>query len=206
MESILEFLSAHVDQAYLIIFILFLLAGLYLPISEDVLLLTSGALVSIYRPEKYLLFYTWVFLGSWFSAWEIYWIGRLLGPKLYEFKSLHWLINDKKIAKLHHYYEKFGVYTFIVGRFIPGGMRNALFTTAGMGKMPFLKFILRDGFAALISTSLIFYIGYLIGENYRLIIHEVIAYNRIAFAIVLAFLIGLGGYFWIRHKRSSMNS
>lgn len=201
MDAILEFIAANVDHAYIIIFLLFILAGFYLPISEDVLLITGGALVSIYRPEKYFLFYTWLFFGAWISAWEIYWIGRLLGPRLYEIKWLSWLVSAKKIEKLHFYYERFGVFTFIIGRFIPGGMRNALFTTAGMGKMPFWKFMLRDGCAALISTSVIFYIGYVVGENYRLIVQNLIAYNRLAFAVIFVCLFLGVSYYWFVHKK-----
>jgi len=160
-----------------------MLSGFNVPISEDLILITAGALVSTCIPHKYLHFYLWVFAGSWTSAWIAYYIGRSLGPKLYDMSWFNWAVTPTRIAKLHYYYERFGIFTFIVGRFCPGGIRNALFMTAGMGKMPFLIFILRDGIAALISTNVFFYLGYIFGENYHLIVHYVVTYDRIAIAI-----------------------
>ncbi len=186
MESIFTFICDNAAHAHYIFFGLLFLAGLNVPISEDLLLLTAGAIVSRCMPDQYLHLYAWMFFGCWISGWEAYWLGRYFGPKLYKFSWFNKAVNPERIARLHHYYEKFGVLTFIVGRFIPGGVRNALFITSGMGKMPFLTFIARDFVASLISTTVVFYIGYTFGEHYEEISAYFIRYNR----IVLIALIG----------------
>lgn len=173
MESIVNFACANAHSAHWIFFLLLLLAGFNLPISEDVILLTGGAIASLCIPEEKLHLYFWIYAGCWISAWEAYGIGRYLGPRLYDVRWFRHIITPERIKRLHHYYEKFGVFTFIVGRFIPGGVRNALFMTAGLGKMPFWKFILRDGIACLISTSIIFSIGYTFAANYKTIVHNI---------------------------------
>lgn len=184
MTEIFAFICEHVDHAPYIFLGLLFLAGLSVPISEDLLLLTAGALVSRCAPDEYFYLYGWMFIGCWMSGWEAYWMGRLLGPKLYEIRWFKHLITPERIAKLHYYYEKFGIWTFIVGRFIPGGIRNALFITSGMGKMPFLLFTARDFVAALISTNVVYFLGYFFGRNYEVIAAYVIRYNRIAFLMV----------------------
>lgn len=193
MESIFTFICQNAEHAHYIFFALLFLAGLNVPISEDLLLLTAGAIVSRCMPDNYLHLYTWMFFGCWISGWEAYWIGRYFGPKLYKFAWFNKAVTPERIAKLHHYYEKFGVFTFIVGRFIPGGVRNALFITSGMGKMPFLTFIARDFVASLISTTVVFYIGYSFGEHYELISEYFIRYNRI---VLIAMLALIAGAFW----------
>lgn len=178
-----------------------MLAGFSIPISEDLMLLTGGAIASKCIPEHTLHLYLWIYAGCWLSAWEAYWIGRLLGPKLYDVKWFSRILTRKRIARLHHYYEKFGIFTFIFGRFIPGGARNALFMTAGLGKMHFLKFILRDGIACLISSSIIFTIGYQFAANYDAIVHTLKKYNLIAATVAVILLIFVA--VWSYYKSST---
>jgi membrane-associated protein len=206
MNEIFQFICTHAHYSDVILFTLLMLAGLNVPLSEDLILLTAGAIVSTCIPDHYWGMYFWLFLGCWISAWEAYWIGRLLGPKLYQIKWFNWAINEQRIARLSHYYEKFGIFTFIIGRFFPGGVRNALFMTAGMSKMPFLTFIMRDGIAALISSSILFYLGYIFGQNYDLIVHTFIRYNKIFISclLILAILITLG--WWVRKKFNGSNN
>jgi len=202
MESLLSFACEHAHSAYWIFFLLLMLAGLNFPISEDIILLTGGAIASMCIPDHAWHLYFWIFAGCWISAWEAYAIGRKLGPRLYDVKWFKHYITRSRIARLHHYYEKFGVFTFIVGRFIPGGVRNALFMSAGLGKMPFLTFISRDGIACFISSSTLFWLGYYFSANYKTIAATIATYNEIAiFAVLIAILVGVI-YLAQRRKRS----
>lgn len=202
MESILTFVCEHAVHAHWIIFTLLLLAGLNVPISEDLLLLTGGAIASsCLSPEHKISLFVWLYFGCWFSAWEAYWIGRLLGPKLYEFRWFSHILTPKRIEKLHYYYEKFGILTFMVGRFIPGGARNALFMTSGLGKMPFWKFVLRDGFACIFSTSILFYLGHVFGENHELLFHYFKTYNFIFLTILATAIIVIGCIILYRSRK-----
>lgn len=202
METYINLICLYAPHAYWIIFCLLMLAGLNIPISEDILLLTGGMLAGTCIPEQKYFLFAWIYAGCWMSAWEAYWVGRLAGPKLYEIKWFSYILTPERIAKLHHYYERFGIFTFIIGRFIPGGVRNALFITSGMGKMPFNKFIVRDGLACLLSSTTIFIIGYLFGENYHLIVQKLETINGIL--VVLLSVVGISSlaYFVWRRKRA----
>ena len=184
MESLILFATEHAEHAHWLFGFLILLGGLNVPISEDIVLISAGALASTLLPEIAVYQYTILFFFCWFAAWEAYWIGRRLGPKLYD---IHWfsrILTPKKIERLHHYYEKFGIWAFIVGRFIPGGVRNGLFMTAGLGKMPFKRFILRDLPACFISTAFLFTLGYFFGHHSQEIIASFHAYERTILIIV----------------------
>lgn len=184
MESIIQFITDNVQYAPYLIFFLLLLAGLNIPLSEDVLVLAGGYLAGGFAPEEYKSWYLIILLGCWLSAWESYWIGRKLGPKLYD---IHWFsrwFTPKLIDKLHGYYEKYGIWTFIVGRFFPGGVRNALFISSGLGKMPFLTFILRDAVGCVISCTTLFFIGFSFAHHSNFIFH----FHRTYHIVVLVFL------------------
>lgn len=192
METLTQWICLHAAEAHWIIFILLLLAGLNVPLSEDVLLLCGGAIVGTCVSKGYVFFYFWMFFGCWFSAWEAYALGRWLGPKLYGIRWFKWILTPKKVERLERFYEEYGIWTFLVGRFIPGGVRQALFMTSGMGKMPFKRFLVRDGLACFISSNVIFYLGYAFGQNYRLLIEVFHGYNLV-FLIALIILVVLYG-------------
>lgn len=202
METWLEYLCVHALIAPYIFFGLLILAGLNIPISEDIILLTAGFLASQCIPEHTYFVYFWVFAGSLLSAWEVYWIGRLLGPKLYDIKCFNRILTLERMEKLGECYERYGVFTFIIGRFIPGGFRNALFMSSGLSKMPFWKFVLRDGTGCLIATAVIFSLGYQFAENYHLIVLIFKKYSLIAASIFITLLIVVVLYLWKRSKHN----
>lgn len=203
MEIFSDFsICDYAHSAYWILFLLLMLSGLFVPISEEIILITGGAVAGMCIPEHRLHLYAWLYAGSWLSAWEVYWLGRLFGPKLYEVRWFKRFLNPQHIEKLHHYYEKYGIFTFIVGRFLPGGIRNTLFATCGLGKMDFPKFIMRDGIACILSSGTYFYIGYALGENYESLIKMFAAYNRIAFGIFLGIVLLLVAISLFRKKEN----
>jgi membrane-associated protein len=189
VETFLTYICEHAAHAHLIIFALIMIAGLNIPISEDLLVITGGAIASTCLPEESLQSYLLVFSACWLSAWETYWIGRLLGPKLFE---IHWfsrLLPPSRIKRIEYYLHKFGILTFIIGRFIPGGVRNALFMCSGLTKMPFHIFIFRDGIGCLFASASLFYIGYVFGEHYQEILHYLKMYEEIISGIVIFLLV-----------------
>ncbi len=203
MESIFSYICENAHQAHWIIFCLLLLSGLNFPISEDIMLLGGGAIASSCIPDHTLRMFIWIFLGCYLSAWEAYWIGRLLGPQLYRIRLFNRIITPHRMTVLRYYYARFGILTFIVGRFCPGGIRNALFISSGLTKMPFSLFILRDGLACFISSSVFFFIGYKFGENLPMIFHYFYRYTEI-FLFVLGSVLLLGFlYFWYHHKEKA---
>jgi len=195
MESLLTLICSHANEAHWIIFAMLLLAGLNVPFSEDILILTGGILASTCVPDHTVRMYLWIFFGCWISAWEAYWLGRLLGPKLYNIRWFSYVITPHRIERLHYYYEKFGILTFIVGRFCPGGIRNGLFMTSGLGKMPFPIFVARDVIACLISTLVLFYIGYQFGEHHEIVFKYFKRYEIAAIILIVLLAISVTIFF-----------
>lgn len=199
MEAILSFICEHAHYAPWIMFGLLLLGGLNLPISEDLMLLGGGAIASTCIPDHTLEIYLVIFLGCYLSAWEAYWIGRLLGPRLYHIRPFKFIITPNRLERLRHYYAKFGIFTFIIGRFCPGGIRNALFMSSGLTHMPFGMFILRDGLACLISSAVFFQLGYHFGAHFDTLLFYFNRYSHWFIIVILILsLIGLS-YWYTRH-------
>lgn len=196
MDAIFSYICENAHYAPWIMFGLLLLTGLNIPLSEDLILMGSGALASTCIPDYTLRLYLGVLCGCYLSAWEAYWIGRLLGPQLYSIPLLKSVITPQRLNVLRGYYAKFGIFTFIVGRFCPGGIRNALFMSSGLTKMPFYVFILRDGLAALLSSAVLFSLGYQFGENLDLIVSYLHHYTHWFIGIILSLTLAGLIYWW----------
>ncbi len=206
MESIFSYICSHAEHAHLIIFTLIILAGFCIPISEDLMLLLAGGIASTCVPERTVSFYIWIFFACWFSAWIAYWMGRLLGPKLLTLPWFKNILKPSRLKKIKGYFQRFGIFTFIVGRFIPGGVRNAIFLTAGLTKMPFGTFIARDVVACFIASITIFSIGYISGQNIPTILHYFEIYEKLA-VLVIALLITFAILFiWLYKKKEVAKS
>lgn len=194
MESIVAWIMSNVMFAPYIIFGLLLLAGLNVPISEDGMLFISGVMAAK-NPEYFYHLFIGVYLGAYLSDLISYGLGRYLGPKLWKIRFFAKMVTPEKIDKVSGFYAKNGFLTLLIGRFIPFGVRNALFITAGFTKMNFLKFALYDLIAATISVVLFFNLYYKYGET---VIEYVKKGNVVLFSL---FLIGGIIYFFQKKRK-----
>jgi membrane-associated protein len=190
---LMDFIQGNVAYAPFAIFGLLLLAGFNLPVSEDAMIFISAILAS-QNPDSSTPLFLGAFLGAYFSDLICYaFLGRYLGKKIFKISFFAKMVSQERIEKVNLFYSKYGITTLILGRFIPFGVRNALFFTAGLGRMNALKFALADLLACTISTSTFFWLYYHYGES---VITYIKKGNMIIFG---AFILALSGYM-VRRK------
>lgn len=182
MEDIIIFINNNVALAPYVVFGLLMLAGFNIPVSEDAMILVSAVLAANY-PEHFFGLLMGLFWGAYLSDVVCFYIGRILGPKLFQTKFFSKMISREQLEKLNHFYEKYGIFTLIFGRFIPFGVRNGLFLTAGIGQMKPLKFCAADFLACVISVGTYFTIYYHLGNSAVQMVKES---NKVIFAIFIA--------------------
>lgn len=186
MEALTLFIESNIQYAHLIIFGALLLAGLNIPVSEDAMLFISAILASSHREYLPHLFIG-VYMGAYLSDLICYSLGRFVGPKLFEIRFFAKMVPQERIDKIHTFYEKYGIITLLIGRFIPFGVRNGLFLTAGLGQMNFVKFALSDLAACTISTVTFFTLYYHYGST---VIEYVKESNIVVFSVAAVVLLG----------------
>lgn len=191
METLLQWASHHAHYAHWIFFSILLLSGLNLPISEDLIIIAGASLAATLVPENTPKLFAAIFLGCYLSDNICYGLGRYVGPKLR-------IVKKERVERIQSYYAKYGFWTLLVGRFIPFGVRNALFLTAGLGKMPFRTFLLSDGVACALSNSTLFTLAYLAGKNYETLLAHVKTFNIFLF---LAFAIAGICFIWYKRRQ-----
>ena len=164
MDSILAFFSSYISYWPLVCFSALFLAGFNLPISEDVLIVMS-ALIAYEDRALLIPNYIALYAGIYISDIICYWMGRLIGQGVLKIKFFTKALSKSKMDFLSKKLEKHGFLTFIVTRFIPFGMRNALFMTSGFTMLPFPKFMLFDSIAAFLSSITLYSLVLFIGES-----------------------------------------
>jgi len=104
--------------------------------------------------------YTGVIAGDFF----VYWVGTKARKGAFKLKFFTRVVPDRALEKMHHYLNKYGIFTFIIGRFIPFGFRNTLFFTAGFFNLRLRLFAFYDILAAMISINTLFFVAYNFGD------------------------------------------
>jgi membrane-associated protein len=90
-----------------------------------------------------------------------YTIGYHLGPKVFKYER-SWFFNKKHLAKAQAFYEKYGSKTLILARFVPIVRTFAPFV-AGVGRMPYRRFVVFSVSGAVAWVLICVLSGYLFG-------------------------------------------
>ena len=199
MDAFINFISAHGQHAHWLVFASLLLAGFYIPISEDLLIIASAMVASAIPANTYKLLLC-IYLGCICSDWTVYWIGYFFGGKIKKSAFFQKKIPPGRLAKIESFYKKHGAYTLLVGRFIPFGVRNVIFTVAGIGKMPIKKFFIADTAAVLCSNSTLFFLALLLNKNLQILLHDLKIFNILLFT---AFVVTIIIVFWYHRRKTN---
>ncbi len=196
------FIAAYGTWVYALLFaIIFIETGLvimpFLP--GDSLLFVAGSLAaganaSLDLATLFLLLFAAAVLGDNIN----YWVGRFFGPRVAKWRLLgRDLVQHKHLDKTHAYFEKYGVKTIIIARFVPI-VRTITPFVAGIGAMSYRrKFLPFDVLGGALWIGLLLLSGFLFGQhpfvqkNYETVILAIV------FISVLPMLIE-----FIRHRNT----
>jgi membrane-associated protein len=152
------------EWVYLILFaIIFCETGLvvtpFLP--GDSLLFVAGALAATGGMDVHTLFAI-LALASFSGDNTNYWLGRFVGPRLFNRASSR-LLNPAHLERTQRFYEKHGGKTIIIARFVPIVRTFAPFV-AGLGRMHYARFLPYSIAGAVLWIGSLTYAGYHFGN------------------------------------------
>ncbi|TMH08145.1 MAG: DedA family protein [Betaproteobacteria bacterium] len=130
----------------------------------DSLLFVAGAVVAASGVNVHLLVLT-LFVAAVLGDSVNYSIGHFIGPRAFrphETKLGRWL-KPEYLDRTHRFYEKYGGFTIIIGRFVPIVRTFAPFL-AGVGAMTYRKFLAYNMIGAAAWVAMLVYAGYLFGN------------------------------------------
>jgi membrane-associated protein len=125
-----------------------------------------------------------------------YWIGRWIGPRVFHYRESRWF-NTKHLERTRAFYEKHGGKTIIIARFVPI-VRTYVPFVAGVGAMPYLRFLSFSVVGALVWVIALCTAGYFFGNL-------PVVKNNLTLVILGIVLLSIspGIVAWLRHRRSA---
>jgi membrane protein DedA with SNARE-associated domain len=156
---------------YLGIFTVLFLGGLGVPIPEELPVLAAGALAH----EGYMRW--WIALpvclfGVLAGDSVLYWVGHHWGERILEWPLVRRVLTKPREHTLLEAYRRHAAKTVFTARHVMG-LRAAAFLTAGIARVPFWKFVLVDGAAALIGVPTGFALAYFFTDQLEAILTDV---------------------------------
>ena len=174
------------------LFSVLLAAGLGLPLPEDIPLILSGYLVSQTDADLTLMMITGV-CGVIFGDSALFMLGRRYGDGLADHRWFRSIAKPWLLEKARHKYEHHGAKILFAARFMPG-LRCVLFLTAGFFKVPYWKFLVFDGSAALISVPAWIWAGWHFSGKIEKVFESARMASHVIIGVAIAALILWG--FW----------
>lgn len=144
----------------------------------DSLLFAAGTFAAGNEPALNIwLLWALVFIAAVLGDTVNYWIGNKVGPKAFE-RDYRFLKKDY-LDRTQGFYDKHGGKTIILARFIPIVRTFAPFV-AGVGTMPYGRFLSFNIIGAFLWTTIFIFLGYFFGQipfvqnNFELVVVVII--------------------------------
>jgi membrane-associated protein len=125
-----------------------------------------------------------------------YWIGRLLGPRLFKREGNRWLKREN-LDRTHAFMERHGPKAIIIARFVPI-VRTFVPFVCGIGRLTYLRFLGFSLLGALLWVCLLVPAGFFFGNL-------AVVKNNLTVVILLIVLLSLlpGMLEYLRHRRQA---
>lgn len=147
----------------LVIFGLLFACGLGLPLPEDIPLIIGG--ICIAKGQMHL---ATVGVLAWCGIiggdCVLYHLGKKFGLGITKVRFVGKHLTKERILKAERLFDRYGIWVVALGRLV-AGIRGAMVVAAGATRFNFVKFVIADGLAALVSGGAFVALGYYLGKK-----------------------------------------
>ena len=188
------------EYGYLAVFLVLLACGMGVPIPEDITLVTGGVIAGLGHANVHTMFMVGM-LGVLVGDGLMFTAGRIFGHRILRFRLIARVMTPKRYAQVQEKFEKYGNWVLFLARFLPG-LRTPIYITAGISrKVSYLRFLLMDGLAALISVPFWVYLGAYGAENMDWLMRKVHQFQTGIFVLLGIGLVALLFFWWRKRVR-----
>ena len=174
--------------------------GLGLPLPEDFPLIASGILIA-HHHMNVAIAAPLAWLGIVGGDCILYTLGHHFGEKITKIPVIGKHVTLARLQRAEGLFRKYGVWMVAVGRLFMG-IRGAMVVAAGTSRLKFIKFIIADGLAAIVSGGMFMYLGYWGGKNGREVMEKAREFRHILTGGAIIFAIVLIVIFYFRSRKA----
>jgi membrane protein DedA with SNARE-associated domain len=157
--------------SYLGIFALIFSGSFGIPIPEELPIAVAGVLAQRGEVDTVLSLVVCI-AGVLTGDLMLYVLGRRWGIRVLQWPLMRAWVTPEREAALAAAYRRYGLLVVAVARLVVG-MRTAAFLTAGIARVPVLRFFLVDTAASLVSVPVTFGLGYLLADHVEALLGEI---------------------------------
>ncbi|AVY94203.1 MULTISPECIES: DedA family protein [Microvirgula] len=199
LQTLIDFFTGY---GYAAVFLVLLACGFGVPIPEDVTLVAGGIISGLGYTNEHTMFLVGM-AGVLAGDSTMFMIGRLYGPRVRRFKFVRRILTPQRFRMVQQKFARYGNWVLFVARFLPG-LRTPIFLTAGMSRrIPFWRFLLLDGLAALISVPIWVYLGHFGANNREWLMQMVSRGQHGLYALMAVIAVALFAVWWRKRKRKA---
>jgi membrane protein DedA with SNARE-associated domain len=186
------------EYGYMAVFLMLMVCGFGIPVPEDITLVTGGVIAGLGHADVRTMFAVGL-AGVLIGDGLMFILGRLFGPRIIKLPIFHSILTPERFEKAQGAFHKYGKWVMFVARFLPG-LRTPVFFSAGMShRVPFLTWLLMDGFAATISVPIWVYLGYLGAQNWDWMFGMLRQFQHAILGVLLLTALVIGWRWWRKH-------
>jgi membrane protein DedA with SNARE-associated domain len=187
---------------YFILFGLLFACGLGLPMPEDIPLLLAGYFTA--QGKMHLAIASIVaWLGIIGGDCVLYSFGRRFGLEITRVPFVGKHVTRERILRAEELFERWGIWVVAIGRMF-AGIRGAMVVAAGATRFSFVKFVIADGLAAIVSGGLFIWLGHWAGKKLGSISEmraKIKDYEHWVFIGIGLLVVGFIFYYYSRMKK-----
>jgi membrane protein DedA with SNARE-associated domain len=166
MDLLQQLTTIFAENGYAAVFIALMICGAGLPLPEDITLVAGGVIAGLGYANVHAMVALAMF-GVLLGDSAIFMLGHHYGARILQWRFVARVLTPERYVKVQEKFDQYGNRMLFFARFLPG-MRTTVYLTAGTThRVSFLRFLLIDTLAALISVPFWVYLGYFGADNHE---------------------------------------
>lgn len=204
IETIIEFIK-NIPPFWILIlaFVITYIENLFPPSPSDTILLFMGALVAN-DTVNFLPLLIFATLGSTFGFLTMFLLGVKFEMSFVKADRLKF-VSKKALLKVEDLFKKWGYWLIVANRFL-SGTRAVIAFFAGMSLLSLRKSTILSFISALLWNSILIYLGFIFGENWKKVDEYMTLYGNILLPIIIVLVVAYFVYAYIQSRKESENS
>jgi membrane protein DedA with SNARE-associated domain len=199
MDLLQQLITIFAENGYVAVFIALMICGAGLPLPEDITLVAGGVIAGLGYANVHAMFALAMF-GVLLGDTAIFMLGHHYGARILQWRFVARVLTPDRYARVQEKFDRYGNRMLFFARFLPG-MRTTVYLTAGTThRVSFLRFLLIDTLAALISVPFWVYLGYFGADNHEWLV-KWMHRGQSSLWVLVGVLVLVVLVSWWRHRR-----
>lgn len=155
-------------------FVGLIFAGIGLPPIPEEVVVAGAGIWAAGKPElgptRWLIL-AFCIAGILVSDLLLYGIGRFGGARLLGLPWMTRVMTPERRQHIEHNFHRYGLRILLFVRWLPG-IRSPMFITAGLMRLPVVRFVIADAVAASVGHLVIFTLAYWFGDQFKELLEQ----------------------------------